>query len=572
YGYSYDDPSTSDSSPQVVPHGTLVANLIASNSPSAVIVNAKVISAEGLASPPAIAAAVDWAVDQGCSVINLSLGGPTAIGDSSVRAVERAFRRGVVVVASAGNAGDGGIAGSSISSPSISQYAISVGALDYLGRPAQYSSLGPTRWRYMKPDIMAEGYTSFGSNMYEGTSFAAPRVAAAAAELVTFLRSRGATWTPGLVMAALMKGASPIAGYPEYQVGAGKLDLQNSRNLVESIVSGGSRSALAYVAPAALPLDFERLFRGDIYSFNLNVITSGILNFSTSVSADPEGFVTIPTQFQVNQTILLPVTLDLTTGPTTRYKANITLSADGLDDLRVVIDQEVVDPIARVAFDLAHTSWDIDSTYGQFKELYIELVTMGISVTELTDMSVITLPVLSEFDAVIILDPCVWNLNDTDPFNPYEVSIRFSESERDAYRDYFLNGGGIFVAALSNRSLDVDSLNEFLQWSGFSLNYDTIATAQDDPVLVTTLMPHPVTVGVSSFDYLGASINVPVGGTVLATHNTKSVLGCLENAGGGRIVVSGTNFFIDNWGMRGQYSSLYDRTLAMNIVRWILQI
>ena len=104
-------------------------------------------------------------------VINLSLGGAVTQGwrdDPICQAVERAYRAGIVVVASAGNFGktaDGRPIYGGITTPGISPFAITVGALNTKGTPwrsddevASYSSKGPTLFdRLIKPDIVAPG-------------------------------------------------------------------------------------------------------------------------------------------------------------------------------------------------------------------------------------------------------------------------------------------------------------------------------------------------------------------------------------------------------------------------------
>ena len=88
--------------------------------------------------------------------------------DPVCQAVERAVRAGIVVVVSAGNYGqtpDGKIMLGSVTSPGISPYAITVGALrtngtvdrddDYV---APWSSKGPTHKDHLiKPDLVAPG-------------------------------------------------------------------------------------------------------------------------------------------------------------------------------------------------------------------------------------------------------------------------------------------------------------------------------------------------------------------------------------------------------------------------------
>jgi len=117
-GYDFEDLSTTDSRPTDVPHGTIIARQLAT-SPNVEIVNGKVLSEEGSATTLALVDAIEWAVEQNCSVINLSLGGTPTLGDPIESSIEWAFSLGVVVVAAAGNTGDSGILGTTIESPAL---------------------------------------------------------------------------------------------------------------------------------------------------------------------------------------------------------------------------------------------------------------------------------------------------------------------------------------------------------------------------------------------------------------------------------------------------------------------
>jgi len=46
----------------------------------------------------------------------------------------------------------------------------------------------------------------------------------------------------------------------------------------------------------------------------------------------------------------------------------------------------------------------------------------------------------------------------------------------------------------------------------------------------------------------------------------------MQDDSGGRIVVAGTNFFIDTWGMLGMYAADDDALLALKIMLWVTHL
>jgi len=137
-------------------HGTHVAAIIAGRAgrtadtsdyrgiaSGAYLVNLRVLGADGSGDVSDVVAAIDWAVDHrgeyNIGVINLSLGAPVTQSyrdDPMCEAVERAVRKGVVVVAAAGNYGkttDGKSVYGAIASPANSPFALTVGAIDTKG-------------------------------------------------------------------------------------------------------------------------------------------------------------------------------------------------------------------------------------------------------------------------------------------------------------------------------------------------------------------------------------------------------------------------------------------------------
>jgi thermitase len=135
----------------------------------------KVLRDDGSGNYADVANGIWWAVNQGAKVINMSFGGP-ATSATLQNAIDYAWSKGVVVVASAGNTGD-----SKPCYPAYYKNALAVAATDAADARAGFSTFGS--W----VDVAAPGVnivsTSIGSEylFMSGTSMAAPQVSALAA-------------------------------------------------------------------------------------------------------------------------------------------------------------------------------------------------------------------------------------------------------------------------------------------------------------------------------------------------------------------------------------------------------
>jgi type VII secretion-associated serine protease mycosin len=131
-----------------VGHGTAMASLIAGHghgrgnrdgvlgiAPKAKILPVTIKSERSpLIQPTAIAAGINWAVDHGADIINVSLS--SSFNDELNRAVERAYQRNVIVVAAVGNRKE-----SIIASPASHQSAMAVNGTDRKGTISEEAAL-----------------------------------------------------------------------------------------------------------------------------------------------------------------------------------------------------------------------------------------------------------------------------------------------------------------------------------------------------------------------------------------------------------------------------------------------
>ena len=243
-------------------HGTMVAGVAAGNGSvypgvarNARLVDVRVAASNGQAMTSDIVAAVDWMIANknayNIRVANFSLVGNANASfkfDPLDRAVEKLWFSGITVVAAAGNNGRA-LAPVGIGAPANDPFVITVGAADINGTAdtsddtrAPWSAYGHTADGFMKPDVSAPGRwivgpVSAGSQLaarkpgrvvasgymwMSGTSFSAPMVAGAAAQIL----ARKPGFSPDQVKGALMltaqhlRLADPGAGVGEVNLKA----------------------------------------------------------------------------------------------------------------------------------------------------------------------------------------------------------------------------------------------------------------------------------------------------------------------------------------------------------------
>jgi subtilisin family serine protease len=204
-------------------HGTIVAGIVAAESgneigiaglaPSAELLVAKVVTSRRTIPVEAEAKAIRWAVERGARVINMSLGGlrdprnPSRDTYSRLEAdaVAYAVTKNVLVVAAVGNSDQAPRSPWQFASyPAALPHVLGVSALArdgsvpaFSNRDAIYNdiaapgedviSLFPRSLTADRPGCAEQGYTPCAPEEFrspEGTSFAAPQVSAAAANLI----------------------------------------------------------------------------------------------------------------------------------------------------------------------------------------------------------------------------------------------------------------------------------------------------------------------------------------------------------------------------------------------------
>jgi Subtilase family len=235
-------------------HGTFVAGIIAAEANNADgiagiglgtdLLIAKVVREDGTISLEAEARAIRWAVRQGAKVINLSFGGVRdprnpkrdTFSRLEADAIEYAVQHGVVVVAAVGNGDQApSMPWSYASYPAALPHVIGVSALArdgsvpaFSNRDARFNDIAapgveifsslPKVLTSQRSTCVLQGYSECGPAEFkkaEGTSFAAPQVTAAAAQLFAVGQQLGIELRPEQVATLLTRSAhdaTPVTG------------------------------------------------------------------------------------------------------------------------------------------------------------------------------------------------------------------------------------------------------------------------------------------------------------------------------------------------------------------------
>jgi subtilisin family serine protease len=185
----------------VVGHGTACAGIVAGIAPGADIVAIRVLGADNRGKGLALAAAVDWAIEQRIAVVNLSLSSRSdALYGAFHDLADRAYFANTLLVCAANN-----IAGPSY--PSLFAAVLSVAAHDVPDPEVWfYNPHPPVEFGAFGVDVDV-AWRDGGRIRATGNSFAAPHLAGQAARL----RSRHPAATPFEVKALLAATASRLA-------------------------------------------------------------------------------------------------------------------------------------------------------------------------------------------------------------------------------------------------------------------------------------------------------------------------------------------------------------------------
>lgn len=256
YNFAYDEADTTDDNS----HGTAVTSVLCASANNGIrgagvdwrcrVMPIKVFDDRNVGFYSWWAQGIDFAVSNGCKVINLS-GSGTAFGQTVARAITNAIAHGVLFVTAAGNEG-----GNVLGFPGSLDASITVGATDRNDRRAVFSDSGP------QLDLVAPGedIATLGVNGEQwfdtGTSFSTPMVAGVCALLAAVRPDLTQAEALHLLCSGAEDQVGGIDDPPGFDTGHGwgRLNAYHSLLLattqVDHVHRTGSHVELSWASPA----------------------------------------------------------------------------------------------------------------------------------------------------------------------------------------------------------------------------------------------------------------------------------------------------------------------------------
>ncbi len=216
-------------------HGTFVAGIIAAQpgadevtgvAPGIRVMDIRILDSRNLfysSDWGKFAKAIDYAVNNGARIINLSIyanGKPPAVFENALR---RAAQRGVIIVGIAGNDGKG-----IVSYPGRYPWVLAVSATDRSDHLARFSNYGPQVAVTAPGDKVLSLFPGGIAGIGSGTSFAAPHVSGTLALILSADPNLSATEA----IAILEKTSVALGDHDKF--GAGRIDAEKAVALAQN--------------------------------------------------------------------------------------------------------------------------------------------------------------------------------------------------------------------------------------------------------------------------------------------------------------------------------------------------
>ena len=604
-------------------HGTHVAGIIGGNgnvssgkyrgvATAVKLINAKAANSSGSLKDADVVKAIEWSVENGAQIISMSFGSTyPEVFDPITLAITNASNQGIVCVVSSGNAGPGYYTGGS---PASGVNAIAVGSMDKDGDLSSFSSWGPTNSYLFYPDVCAPGENivstesinslisneqryieeyidysgSFDYVPLSGTSMACPMVSGALALLLQTFPGIN----PHTAKIALIEGAYKTINHEDLKFGGGIINISNSiKYLSEIVLNKENGNNVTSIYPNRFPIKpFDFLnYPGDFQVFNSSLI-SGInrnitFQIPTHLSDIKIGIDKIQIEFNAPGVEYVSISTEILLNATPGIETltiNMTDSDTGekLDQIVIRVEKKV--PEYEVLYESFHglNDWLPEYSFKQidFYESMKKVSSLNCSINFKMDKwtplynssingSILTAQKLSQYDLIVLQNPIL----------PY------SQSEFNAIKDYFDNGGNILFLGTRYQEIcsqNINSLFNFLN-AGIIIKEENIENVThvgigaflDSNDVMNFTAGSAIFNGVSKFYWLtGCSFEASGCGLSQAKIYNKTVVASCDkySEGKGKILAFGDLYWLlDGYYNHESYFTDHSK-LLQNVIEFLL--
>ncbi|OLS19048.1 MAG: Subtilisin NAT precursor [Candidatus Heimdallarchaeota archaeon LC_2] len=522
-------------------------------------------------------AGFDWLAGQNetIKVVNLSWSSGNGLIFEPI--INRLARLGIITVTSAGNNGPFEY---SIGDPGSAISSIAVGAINDANIPQSFSSLGPNPNFLIKPDVVAPGYrltttTNGGgyTTSFSGTSGGAPLVSGAIATLISGLNANNITWNVGTIKAAIMRSATLIPG-DENKVGQGLVNMNATWNYLINTFSDNRGPQVLEITPSnGIPNLFSNIPTGITVDIPITMISSHPDLVNIEISGNLSQLISINGEMNsdFSQVIALHAnTINLTTGIYLGI-VNATLGDDFVSsEITIRVTNEYG---KKVLVDLRHTNWDTNGFdyYGGSNTGEMVKLALNQNFWVQDSQDIITDALLDQFDILWMPDPLdLW-------IDGIENPALLLQSEITAITNFVNSGGSLFIDFLGTLEdsygifqTNSTAVNSLISQFGITARNTSVNDLTKKTIFPGSNSPFPS--NVTSFTHFGNYLDVENSAKSIAGDAFGTVIATFESISGGLVFVSSTNFWLDNTGALGLYTSnggLGDRELSINTWKWL---
>ncbi|MHA2098619.1 MAG: S8 family peptidase, partial [Candidatus Kariarchaeaceae archaeon] len=507
-------------------------------------------------------AGFEWLATQNqtIKVVNLSWGSSNGLIYQPL--INRLSQLGIVVVVSAGNVESGSEQGDEfkVNDPATAISSIAVGAVDSTGNnPASFSALGPSPNYIYKPDLVAPGISlsttsdAGGIQSFTGTSGSAPLVSGAIATLISGLDDLNIEWNVGTIKAALMRTAKSLPS-DELKVGQGLVDLNATWEYLMDAPQDINGPKVLEITPSSGPYHlFQDLPINIVGSIPISVITSHPSLVNIGITGTLEQILSYDQNMnsEYSQVVNLRVDTNNANGIYTGY-INASLGNDFvLSEFTITLSSSAK---SRVLLDLRHTNWDLarndvlgGNNIGEMGKL---AQGQNIWIHEVNEE--LTEDLLQNYDIIWMPDPFDISFDSISKVDP------LLNREIDAIVNFVNNGGSLlidFLGALEDQNgvfgTNSTEINRLISNFGILANSDPTDQLSES---VANLHNVSSLVGDAiKITHFGNYLTLSESSLTIASNQFGVTMATYQSPAGGNVLVSSTNFWLDNVGVLGDY-------------------